>query len=558
MLLNLTISDLAVVKSLNLDLQDGMSILTGETGAGKSILLTALGLALGDRADSSFIRPGCKRAEINLSFDLTQVASARLWLQDLELDDHDDCLIRRIINVDGRSKAYINNRPVTLQTLQALSEKLVEIHGQHAHLTLLHADEQRRFVDESANHQQQLHKLNCVYQQWQQNHEQLDALINAAQDQTARAELLSFQLDELQQLDLENYDYGLLSEEHRLQANLGNILNEGQKQLHALYENEQQSVNQQVSHSVQVLTELSTLAPELQEVTSMLAEAQIQIEEASQQLRRFLQVQEVDPQRMQWLDNQLGIIHDLSRKHKVLAQDLPIHFQHLQDEFNNLTHSSERIETLKTQEQQLLQEYSQLAKKLSQCRTKQAEIMQAKISAMINELGMPQGQFLISVTPLPDKSPKINGLDKIEFLVSANPGHPPQALAKVASGGELSRISLAIMVSTSPDKKVPTMIFDEVDSGIGGGIAEIVGKKLRQLSKNRQVMCVTHLPQVAAQADQHLFVAKSNAADITTSDVKNLSSAERIEEVARMLGGVDITENTLAHAREMIESGKQN
>lgn len=555
MLLNLTINDLAVVKSLNLELQAGMSVLTGETGAGKSILLTALGLALGDRADSTYIRPGCKRAEISLDFDLNRSASAYQWLQDHQLDDATNCLVRRVISSDGRSKAYINDQPVTLQALQNLSTQLVEIHGQHAHLTLLHAEEQRRFLDTAAGNTDLLQQLNNVFKEWQQNRKQLDTLLQAAQDQSAKEELLGFQLEELRQLDLENYDYPALSEEHRLQANLGQILSSGQNQLQILYEDEQHSLIRVLGQSVQSLTELTTLAPELNTMTDMLAEAEIQISEAAQELRRFLESQDLDPQRLQWLDEQLAKIHDLSRKHQVPAAELPAHYLRLQQEYQTLSHSAEHIEQLQQQDQQLVQRYQQLAEQLSAKRQQSAQALQAKISAMIHELGMPHGEFCIRVHTMDDHTPKQNGSDKVEFLVSANPGHPPQALGKVASGGELSRICLAIQVSTSPDKNVSTMIFDEVDSGIGGGIAEIVGKKLKQLSMGRQVMCVTHLPQVAAQANQHLFVSKSNATDATTSSVSYLTAEERLQEIARMLGGVDITENTLAHAQEMIDLG---
>ncbi len=298
MLQNLNISDLAVVKNLDLNLEKGLSVLTGETGAGKSILLTALGLALGDRADSSYIRPDCKRAEVNLDFDLSDADVALQWLQENELDDGEHCLIRRVITQDGRSKAFINGSPVNLQTLQSLSEKLVEIHGQHAHLTLLKSEEQRRFLDESSDNQNNIAELNAVFQQWKQQGEELHALIQAATDQTEREELLRYQINELEQLDLENFNYSALSEEHNTQANLGLILSKGQMQLNQLYENEQQSVNQMLGQAVSALSEISEYAPEINEINAQLTEAQIQIEEASQQLRRYLDSQELDPQRL--------------------------------------------------------------------------------------------------------------------------------------------------------------------------------------------------------------------------------------------------------------------
>jgi len=555
MLLNLNIIDLAVVKALDLDLEKGMSVLTGETGAGKSILLTALGLALGDRADSGYVRPECKRAEVNLEFDLADAPGAQQWLKENELDDEQHCLIRRIVNQDGRSKAYINNRPVTLQFLQELSEKLVEIHGQHAHLTLLNSDEQRRLLDSYGKNQNLLDQVNACYKHWLLAHKELASLIKASVDQTEREELLRYQIEELQQLDLANFSYTVLSEEHSKLANLGQILSTGQAQVDLLYEGDPQSVNQMLSHSVSELTHIARFAQELTEICNLLSEAQIQTEEAAIQLRRFLESQEADPQRMELLENQIGVIQSLSRKHHVTPDELPELVGKLEAELDGLTHGGERIETLKADTAQLLAQYHQLAEQLSEQRRQTGQKLQKQISAMIKELGMPQGEFLVDIAALETDAPKLNGKDKIEFLVSANPGLPPKPLAKVASGGELSRISLAIQVTTANDKTTPTLIFDEVDSGIGGGVAEIVGQKLRSLSHNRQVMCVTHLPQVAAQAHHHLYVEKNNKTDITSSNVRLLTDKERVEEIARMLGGVTITANTLAHAKEMLSTG---
>lgn len=558
MLLNLNISDLAVVKNLDLNLEKGLSVLTGETGAGKSILLTALGLALGDRADSSYIRPDCKRAEVNLEFDLSDANVGLQWLQENELDNEELCLIRRVITQDGRSKAFINGSPVNLQTLQSLSEKLVEIHGQHAHLTLLKSEEQRRFLDESADNQKHIAELNAVFQLLKQQSKELQTLIQAATDQTEREELLRYQIKELEQLDLENFNYAALSEEHNTQANLGLILSKGQLQLNQLYENEQRSVNQMLGQAVSALSEISDYAPEIDEINSQLTEAQIQIEEASQELRRYLDSQELNPQRLELLEEQISTIHNLGRKHQVTPEEIPELSLTLKKELDNLTHSSERIEELKKSVAQLETHYYQQAQQISKRRKSTALETQKQISEVINELGMPQGEFVIEVIQLEDSLPRLNGLDKIEFLVSANPGLPPRPLAKVASGGELSRISLAIQVSSNHEKMAPTMIFDEVDAGIGGGIAEIVGQKMRALSRDRQVICVTHLPQVASQAHHHLFVAKKSGTDMTESTVSPLNKQERIAEVARMLGGIKITEHTLNHAEEMLDLGARN
>jgi DNA repair protein RecN (Recombination protein N) len=555
MLQNLNIIDLAIVESLDLNLEKGLSVLTGETGAGKSILLTALGLALGDRADASYVRPDCDRAEINLSFDLSDAPAAHIWLQDNELDDDDQCLVRRTIRQDGKSKAYINGRPTTLQLLKQLSSQLVEIHGQHAHLTLLDNEEQRGFLDNFAQNSDQLAETNQAYTQWRTHFHELQALIQASTEQSNQQDLFSYQLNELEQLDLVNYDYPALSAEHTKLANLEQILSIGQTQLDVLTENEQQSANQIVNQSISALSDLSSLTKELEEPTQLLVEAQIQIQEASHQLRHFLGGQEIDPQGLLELDKQISIIQNLSRKHQVDPEELPDVAKNLTIQLDNLNHSSERIEELNLLVEQNHQEYFALAKTLSDKRSQAALKLSALISDMIQELGMPQGEFSIAVSPLEIDQPKINGSDKIEFLVSANKGLPLRPLAKVASGGELSRISLAIQVTTSHDKDAPTMIFDEVDSGIGGGIAEIVGQKLRTLGKCAQVLCVTHLPQVASQAHQHLFVYKTSDTEMTTSQVRTLSTEQRIEETARMLGGVNITDSTLTHAKEMLLAG---
>jgi DNA repair protein RecN (Recombination protein N) len=415
MLQNLNIIDLAIVESLDLNLEKGLSVLTGETGAGKSILLTALGLALGDRADASYVRPDCDRAEINLSFDLSDAPAAHIWLQDNELDDDDQCLVRRTIRQDGKSKAYINGRPTTLQLLKQLSSQLVEIHGQHAHLTLLDNEEQRGFLDNFAQNSDQLAETNQAYTQWRTHFHELQALIQASTEQSNQQDLFSYQLNELEQLDLVNYDYPALSAEHTKLANLEQILSIGQTQLDVLTENEQQSANQIVNQSISALSDLSSLTKELEEPTQLLVEAQIQIQEASHQLRHFLGGQEIDPQGLLELDKQISIIQNLSRKHQVDPEELPDVAKNLTIQLDNLNHSSERIEELNLLVEQNHQEYFALAKTLSDKRSQAALKLSALISDMIQELGMPQGEFSIAVSPLEIDQPKINGSDKIEF-----------------------------------------------------------------------------------------------------------------------------------------------
>jgi DNA repair protein RecN (Recombination protein N) len=551
MLLSLSILDLAIVKTLQLDLAQGMTVLTGETGAGKSILLTALGLALGERATADYVRPNCKRAEINLEFDLTASPNALMWLQENEFDENQQCLIRRIVGSDGRSKAFINNRPVTLQTLQTFTRQLVEIHGQHAHLTLLESEEQRRLLDNYGKTAPLLERVNGCFKNWQTAQQELQQLQKQQSEAQQREALFRYQLEELEALNLGQFDYSVLSETHRKLANLEQILTTGQNELDVLYDNDK-SAHRQLKNSLKALTQLEQFAPELNSVTALLNEAQIQIEEAMYELRHFLESQDADPAQLQEIEQQLSVLQTLSRKHHVKPEALFEFQQHLESELAQLSHSGERIAELEKLTADYQQAYFPLATELSAQRQKSAKKLQQHISKMMKELGMPNGEFLVDVNALATETPKLNGNDSVTFLISANVGLPPKPLSKVASGGELSRISLAIQVTTANDKTTPTMIFDEVDSGIGGGIAEIVGQKLNQLSKNRQILCVTHLPQVAAQAHQHLYVEKQHDSEMTASRVRLLNNEERVLETARMLGGIEMTANTLAHAREML------
>jgi DNA repair protein RecN (Recombination protein N) len=552
MLCSLTIRNLAVVESLELEFEKGLTVLTGETGAGKSILLTALGLALGGRADPSYIRPGNGRAEIHLEFDVADARSAYQWLKGQELDEDKHCLIRRIISTDGRSKAFINNRPTTLQSLQTLSRTLIEIHGQHAHLTLLKNSEQQRLLDDFANNGALLNDVNVLFNRWDSTRKELERQIDAANEQSAQEELLRYQIQELEQIGVEALDYSALIEEHSLQANLGNILNTGQSQLEQLYENEQHSVYALLNQSIQAFSELSRITPELNEISELLNDAQIQVREAGQQLRWKLESLESDPQRLNWLEEQLSTIHALARKHHVKPERLPEHLEEQRRTLQTIAHRSDQIEELEAAIDQTLTAYHEQAKQLSSRRHEYAHSLQKKVSDIIKTLGMAQGEFFIEVTTHSGNDPQPGGCDQIDFRVTTNPGMPPRPLAKIASGGELSRIGLAIQVAATGRKSTPTMIFDEVDAGIGGGIAEIVGKQLRTLGSDRQVLCVTHLPQVAAQSHRHLLVEKTSTADSTHTLVRPLSRKERREEIARMLGGVKITQNTLAHAEEML------
>ena len=552
MLIHLDIRDLAVVASLNLSFRSGLSVLTGETGAGKSILLTALGLAVGDRADSAFIRPGAQKAEINLTFDLSDSPQAKAWLEEQELADGEECLVRRVIAADGRSRAFVNGSPLTLQSLQEFGQGLVEIHGQHAHVQLTKPTEQRRILDAAAGNGELLSQTNAIYRRWRYLTDELNRLTNHAFDREARLDLLRFQVEELEQQDIAALSYADLVEAHVRQANVDRILEVGQAELNSLYEDEAHSVSARLAHAVHALSDLSRLAPEFSETVSLLEEAQLQVKEASLQLRRELERQESDPNSLAVLEQRLSDVHRLARKHQIRPKELPVHFSNLQGELTALQGGAESTEALRLELEQVRGDYSWLAAELSNRRQSAAKRLESKISEIIRELGMPQGQFRVSVQTDVDKEPSAFGQDAVEFLVSANPGIPPRPLARVASGGELSRISLAIQVAAMEGKNVPTLIFDEVDSGIGGGIAEVVGQKLRLLGGDRQIFCVTHLPQVSVQGHHHMLVEKKTRGEATQSQVREIDGAERTAEIARMLGGVVITEQTMAHAEEML------
>lgn len=550
--MHLDIRDLVVVESLDLEFEPGLTVLTGETGAGKSILLTALGLALGDRADSAYIRPGAQRAEINLNFDLVDCPATQNWLRDNELAEDGECLIRRVITVDGRSRAFVNGRPVTLQSLQELGRGLVEIHGQHAHVRLTATQEQRRLLDAKAGNAELVSRIEVLYRDWRRFSDELSRRTALASDRSARLELLRFQVAELEQMDIAGLNYAALIDEHARLANVDRILEVGRGALDNLYEADAHSVNAGLSQAIHALSELGRLASNFNELRGFLEDAQLQVKEAALQLRRELEHLESDPTALSRLDQRLAEVHRLARKHQVRPETLPSLLGDLRLELERLQGGAESMESLRRELGEVLETYAGLSDELSSRRQAAAVQLEEDISGLIRELGMPHGLLKVEVRRETGQDPTSHGRDEIEFLFSANQGMPPRSLARVASGGELSRIGLAIQVAATHGKSVPTLIFDEVDSGIGGGTAEVVGRKLRLLGEDRQVFCVTHLPQVAAQGHNHLLVRKTSRGGIAQSSVSVITGDGRVAEVARMLGGRVITEQTLAHADEML------
>ncbi len=551
MLLSLTIHELAVVKSLDLELAPGFTALTGETGAGKSILLNALGLALGERAGADLIREGASRAEVILEFALEAAPAARRWLEENDLDGGDSCLIRRTLAIKGRSRAFINDRPVSLQALQGFARHLVEIHGQHAHLRLRQSSAQRELLDAHGGHEPLLRQVATLHRQWHEVQERLTQLRQHEGDQSLREEFLRYQIQELEAAAVEDLDYDALVEAHTRLANLDKVLSTARGQLEAVYDGDQAAADR-IDRAAQELEIIAEWAAEFREPAELLRSAQIQLEEAGHSLRRNLDAIDDDPGRLIELDQKLALLHDLARKHQTSPPELAAKLSQMRQELDTLSHQDRLIAELTAQQERISERYREAAARLSEQRREQAGLLASRITELMRELGMPHGEFAIEVHTDPGATPRKEGLDRVAFLVTTNPGMPPRPLNKVASGGELSRLSLAIQVACIEARSVPTLVFDEVDTGIGGGVAEIVGRRLRELGKSRQILCVTHLPQVAAQAHRHLLVSKETSGRESQSTVAALTAEARKREIARMLGGVTITSQTLAHAEEML------
>ncbi len=553
MLNQIHIRDFAIIDTLELELKNGMTVLTGETGAGKSILVDALGLVLGDRADSDTVRFGAKRAEISASFAIDTLPHIIEWLEEHELDEGGECILRRVISASRGSKGYINGRPVPLQVMKELGEMVVDIHGQHQHQSLLKPDIQRISLDDFAAHQPLAEEIGNIHRSWKTTRTRLEQLRQAARDRDARIELLHYHIDELEALALEEGELQTLEEEHKRLANGGQILTHCNATLSALCEGDEADVLTLLNRHLHQLETLRDNDSRIAGICDMLSEAAVQIEEGCGELRQFVDQFDLDPARLQWLEQRLGTIYDIARKHHVDARELPRLYDSFNDELAQLESADSQLDELQQEQTRLERRYESDAAKLSQQRQKAATRLAQAVTETIQQLGMPHGRFQVALHPRQEQQPHPHGRESIVFEVAANPGQPAKALSKVASGGELSRISLAIQVLLSRSQQIPTLIFDEVDSGIGGGVAETVGRLLRTLGERHQVLCVTHLPQVAALGHQHLHVSKTTDGDTTTTGIKQLQGKARQEEVARMLGGMEITRQTRAHAREMIE-----
>ncbi|PZO65188.1 MAG: DNA repair protein RecN [Pseudoxanthomonas suwonensis] len=552
MLTRLDIRDFAVVARAEIAFGPGLTVISGETGAGKSLLVDALSLLCGQRADSGMIRHSAERAELHGDFSLDDAAAARDWLAEQELDDDGHCQLRRTLRADGGSRAWINGRPVTVAQLQALSSLLVEIHGQHAHQALLSRPAQLQLLDAFGRHADAVEAVTAAARHWQQLQAERERLVGQG-DVGDRIAYLQHQLDELDAQPLSAESTSRLLAAHRRHAYAATLIQGCDTAAAALAGGSgSTALDQRLQRIRHDLAKVVEHEPRLQDVDGLLDAAAIQLQEAAGLLDRIRADLDIDPNGLDALEQQLSRLHELGRKHRVPIEMLSERRDAVAAELQTLRDADARLLQLDGQLLQARDDWSQAATRLTRARRQAAQSMAAATTALMQELGMGGGVFDVALEPADAPDPDALGAERAEFLVSANPGQPPRPLRKVASGGELARISLAIEVAALGLDAVPTMVFDEVDTGIGGAVAQIVGQKLRALGTQRQVLCVTHLPQVAAQGHVHYRVSKAAAEGLTKSAITRLDDAERVAEIARMLGGVDVGKEARAAARSLL------
>ena len=554
MLTHLQIRDFAIIDAVELELHAGLTVLTGETGAGKSIVVDALQLLAGGRAGAEVVRHGAERAEIAATFDLTQAPrELKQWLEEQSLGGATELSVRRVVGSDGRSRAYLNGQSVAVQMLREAGSILIDIHGQHEFQSLTRSAPQRELLDGYGSLNASVGQVGIAHRVWLELLNRTLALESQARDRDAKLELLRYQMSELKALQLKPGEAEALAEEAGRLANRGRLAAGAQAALAALYEEDHQSAHGMVSRAVQSLRALAALDAKLAAVLPLLEEAAVHVREAARELERYGESLELDSARQEEVQRRLAAVEELARKHHVAPAELPAHAERLVTELETLERADTDLADLRRELAAALQAYRAQAQQLSGKRMATARVLARDISARMQTLGMAGGRFEADVTQDGNAEPAQHGIDQIEFRVSANPGSPPRALAKVASGGELSRLSLAVQVACA-SQEPRCMVFDEVDAGIGGAVAEIVGRELRSLGVRSQVLCVTHLPQVACQAHHHLRVTKHSDGRSTRTSLTELNGDERVEELARMLGGVEITAKAREHARDMLSA----
>lgn len=544
MLRSLHLRDFVIVDQNQIDFGAGFTVFSGETGAGKSILIDALTLVLGGRGDSNVIRQGAERTEIIATFSSSPAIAT--WLAQHDLEQEDELILRRLIDQQGRSRAYINGTPCTVSQLRELGSQLIDIHGQHAHQSLLNSQSQYVILDTQGQHMGLSQDVQKAWQAWQQAQQAYDDAQQSAQTHAQELELLEWQIQQLQDLDLQTGDWELLSQEHQRLAHAQSLLDSAGHALHVL-ETDGGALSQ-LNTALHQLQSVLSHDPNLQNIYQILESAQIACSESISDLNSYLSDVELDPERLEHIDQHMSAAFNLARKHKCEPEALPNLLQQLQQKQQQLQLSID-LDVLQAQLETTQANYQQLAQELSQARQRTSQTLSKQVSQAMQQLSMQGGQFVAQLSPC---EPSAHGNEKVEFLVAGHKGVRPAALTKVASGGELSRISLALSVIASQAARVPTLIFDEVDSGIGGAVAEVVGRLLYELGQRHQVLCVTHLPQVAAFGDSHYLVSKHAQGAQTVSKIQHLNESERVEEISRMLGGIEITSTTREHAKEML------
>ena len=549
MLRTLSIHDFVIVDSIELDFALGFTVFTGETGAGKSILIDALALTLGERGDASVVREGAAKADITAEFSAGP--EALKWLDNNEfVADEGSVLLRRVIDNAGRSKAFINGIAATATQLRELGDMLVDIHGQHAHQSLLKNDAQRALLDTQAGLQDKVKELVVLHKAWRALVKQREEFEVNAKNVLLERERLEWQVSELEKLAVKPGEWSDISNEHSRLSHAASLIEGAQEALDAISESDNSPMLSRLSSLNQKMGKLVAIDEGLKPVLEALEPARIQLQEAVYALNDYLSRVELDPARLREVEVRLEAIHSTARKFRVTPDELPQEYEKLSGELRQLAQASD-MEGLRAQEAKAKAAYQTAAEKLSAARSSAANNLSTAVTAAMQDLSMAGGRFAIALNPC---EPASYGLEQVEFMVAAHPGSAPKPLAKVASGGELARIALAISVIASSATATPTLIFDEVDSGIGGGVAEVVGRLLKRLGQDRQVLCVTHLPQVASQANQHFQVSKQVTGGRTASRIDALDVKARVEEVARMLGGIEITATTRKHARELLAS----
>jgi DNA repair protein RecN (Recombination protein N) len=557
MLLSLQVRDFAIIDHVEIELTSGMTVLTGETGAGKSILVDALGLVLGERGSSQLVREGAKRAEFSAEFDISALPAVRELLADQALDQDNNCLLRRVINADGRSRAFVNGNAVTVQQLKALGELLLDIHGQHFHQSLGRKAVQRDLLDHFGGLLDQREATEAAFEQWSVLQDRLQQLLTADADRESRLDLLQFQLAELDALALESDEFNELQLERKKLLHSSKLAGGISDALAGLVNDESGNASTSVAEASKSVATLLEFDEALEPVHQMLDSAAIQLVEAADALQRYAETLDMDPARRDWVEERLDAIQTISRKHRVEPGEIADLHANLASELDEIQHADERSEQLQQAVAAARSNFQILAESLSSDRHAAAEKFSAAVSEAMQGLGMPGGKFEVQIARLAESDARPWGLDDIDFMISANPGQAVQPLARVASGGELSRMGLAIQVIASDGSAIPSMVFDEVDSGVGGGVAEMVGRRLQELGADRQVLCVTHLPHVASLADAHFRVSKVTDGKATRTGVIGLVGEERVDEIARMLGGVEITQKTIDHAAEMLNDSNR-